>query len=78
MKTISKLDYIYERNSIVNLLEYLCNKFNIKIHNVGKYIERNNNQDCFLKNYMMDSTHSSKDYDKVKLFLFNEIIDVNV
>ena len=75
LKTKSKLDYIDERNSLVNLLEYLCNKYNIKIHNIGKYIE-NNNKDCFIEDYMMDSTHYSKDYDKVKLFLFNEIIRV--
>ena len=73
MKTKSTLNYICERNNFVNLLEYLCNKYNIKIHNVGKYIENNNN-DSFLEDYMSDSTHYSKDYDKVKTFLINEII----
>ena len=74
LKTKSTLDYICERNNFVNLLEYLCNKYNIKIHNVGKYIENNN--DSFLEDYMSDSTHYSKDYDKVKSFLINEIIGV--
>jgi hypothetical protein len=75
LKTKSTLDYIYERNKFVNLLEYLCNKYNIKIHNISKYIENNNN-DCFLEDYMSDSTHYSKDYDKVKSFLSNEIIGI--
>jgi hypothetical protein len=74
LKTKTTLDYIYERNNFVNLLEYLCNKYNIKIHNVGKYIENNNNNNNFLEDYMSDSTHYTKDYDKVKLFLINEII----
>ena len=73
LKTKSTLDYICERNNFVNLLEYLCNKYNIKMHNVGKYIE-NNNKDSFLEDYMSDATHYSKDYDKVKSFLINEII----
>lgn len=77
LKTKSTLDYICERNNFVNLLEYLCNKYNIKIHNVGKYIENNNNNDSFLEDYMSDSTHYSKDYDKVKSFLINEIIGVS-
>jgi hypothetical protein len=79
LKTKPTLDYIFERNIFVNLLEYLCNKYNIKIHNVGKYIENNNNNnnnDSFLEDYMSDSTHYSKDYDKVKSFLINEIIGV--
>ena len=28
----------------------------------------------FLEDYMSDSTHYSKNYDKIKLFLINEII----
>jgi hypothetical protein len=75
LKTKSILDYICERNDFVNLLEFLCNKYNIKIHNIGKYIENNSN-DSFLEDYMSDSTHYSKDYDKVKLFLINKIIGV--
>ena len=31
LKTKSTLNYICERNNLVNLLEYLCNKHNIKI-----------------------------------------------
>jgi hypothetical protein len=73
LRTKSTLNYIYERNNLVNLLEGLCNKYNIKIHNIGKYIENNNNH-SFIEDYMRDSTHYSKDYDKVKSFLSKEII----
>lgn len=75
LKTKLTLDYICERNNFVNLLEYLCDKYNIKIHNIGKYIE-SNNENSFLEDYMEDSTHYSKGYDEVKLFLINEIIGV--
>jgi len=75
VKIKSTLDYIYERNNLVILLEYLCNKYNIKIHNVGKYLE-NKNHDMFLEDYMPDSMHYNKNYDKVKTFLCNEIIGV--
>lgn len=75
LKTKLTLDYIYERNNFVNLLERLSNKYNISISNIGKYIENNNNNNnCFLEDYMEDSTHYSKDYDIIKLFLINEII----
>ena len=30
-----------------------------------QYLEKNNNQ-CFLEDYMRDSTHYSKDYEKIK------------
>lgn len=77
LKTKATMDYICERKIFVTLLEYLCNKHNIKIHNIGKYIENNNNgDDTFLEDYMSDSFHYSKDYEKVKLFLCNEIIGV--
>jgi hypothetical protein len=71
LKTKTTLYYIYERNNFVNLLECLCNKYNIKLHNVGKYIE--NNSEGFLEDYMSDSTHYSKGYDKVKKYLISEI-----
>lgn len=79
LKTKSTLDYICERNNLVNLLEYLCNKYNIKIHNIGKYIENNNNNDCFLEDYMSDSTHynNGENHDKVRSFLCNKIIGVS-
>jgi hypothetical protein len=73
LKTKSTLEYIPERNKLVKLLEDLSNKYNIKIHNIGKYLETYNNN-IFLDEYMSDSTHYSKDYDKVKLFLKNNII----
>ena len=40
------------------------------MHNIGKYIE---NIDYFLQDYMRDSIHYSKNYDKVKSFLINGI-----
>ena len=73
LKTKSHNDYINERNSLVILLERLCNKYKIKIHNIGKYIENNSN-DCFLEDYMSNSYHYSKDYDKIKSFLIDEIV----
>ena len=80
LKTKSTLDYICERNNLVNLLECLCNKYNIKIHNVGKYIENNNNNnDIFLEDYMSDSSHYNKEHRDsgiIKLFLINEIYGV--
>jgi hypothetical protein len=74
LKTKKNNDYIFERNNFVNLLEHLCNKYNIKIHNLGKYIEKINNE-SFLEDYMSDSTHYSKDYDKIQEFLIGEIIE---
>jgi hypothetical protein len=76
LKTLSTRDYIPERNNLVKLLVFLCNKYNIKIHNIGKYIENNNNS-CFIEDYMADSTHYSNYYDKVKGFLISEIFDVS-
>jgi hypothetical protein len=76
LKTKSSLDYIYDRNDFINLLVYLCEKYNIKIHNVGKYIENNTNNECFLEDYMEDLTHYSKYYEIIKAFLINEIIGV--
>lgn len=76
LKTLSTQNYICERNNLVNLLEFLCNKYNIKIHNIGKFIENNNNS-CFIEDYMADSTHYSNYYDKVREFLISEIMDVS-
>lgn len=73
LKTKSTLDYICERNDFVNLLERLCHKYSIKIHNIGKYIE-NNNGESFLEDYMSDAVHYNEDYDKIQSFLINEII----
>jgi hypothetical protein len=72
LKKKSDNDYIFERNQFVTLLEHICNKLNIKIHNIGKYIE-SNNRDSYLDDYMADSTHYSKDYDKIKYFLISKI-----
>lgn len=75
LKTKTTLDYISKRNNFVNLLELLCNKYSIKLHNIGKHLEKNNG-DCFIEDYMSDSTHYSKGYDEVKTFLSNEIIGI--
>ena len=75
LKTKLHNSYIAERNKLVLLLEYLCKMYNIKIHNIGKYIENNSSDYSFLEDYMSDSTHYSKDYENVKAFLIREIID---
>lgn len=72
LKTKNTNDYIPDRNTFVNLLEKLCQKYEIKIHNIGKYIE-NYDPNCYLEDYMSDSTHYSKGFDKVMEFLNNEI-----
>jgi hypothetical protein len=74
LKSKALLDYIDERNTFVILLEHLCKKYDVFLHNVGKYIESLNGDTCFIEDYMADSCHYSKDYGKVKLFLINEII----
>ena len=75
MKTKHTLTYIPERHNLVNLLECLCNKYNIKIHNIGKYIENNNDDDDnFLEDYMSDSTHySNYIIPKIKCFIFLQV-----
>jgi hypothetical protein len=68
-------EYIYERNILVNLLEDFCNEKKIKIHNIGKYIEKNN-VTCFIEDYMPDSTHYDCSYDHfIKSFLNNMIFE---
>jgi len=76
LKTKTTLNYISDRNGLVNLLEYLCKKYNIKIHNIGKYLENENNNECFIEDYMADSRHYSKDYDKINDFLIKNIINI--
>jgi hypothetical protein len=73
LKTKSTLDYISDRNNLVSLLERLCNKYNIKIHNIGKYIE-NNYTDIYLEDYMPNLTHYGNNYEKIRTILTNEII----
>lgn len=74
LKTKVSNEYIQGRNDLVMLLECLSNKYNIKIHNIGKFIENNNNN-CFLEDYMSDSTHYNAYTDEIKQFLIKEIID---
>ncbi|AYV75433.1 MAG: hypothetical protein Terrestrivirus1_307 [Terrestrivirus sp.] len=72
LKTNSTNNYIEERNNFVTSLENLCNIKNIKIHNIGKYIESIDDKP-FLEEYMADSTHYSKGYDNAKRFLIGRI-----
>lgn len=72
LKTKKDNEYIPERSSLVNLLEKICYNYEIKIHNIGKYIE-NYDPNCYLEDYMSDSSHYSKGFDKVIEFLNDEI-----
>lgn len=72
LKTKNLNNYIPDRNIFVNLLENLCQKHALKIHNIGKYIEKFD-KNSYLEDYMSDSTHYSKGFDKVIEFLNNEI-----
>jgi len=74
LKTKVSNEYIQGRNELVILLEDLSNKYNLKIHNIGKFIE-NNNDNCFLEDYMSDSTYYSAYGREIKQFLITEIID---
>lgn len=76
LKTKSTNNYIPERNDLTTLLEKVCIERHFKIHNVGKYIKStNSNSDCFLEDFMPDSHHYSRDYDKVKRFIIEQIIE---
>jgi hypothetical protein len=77
LKTKNSNDYIPDRNNFVKLLEQLSFKYNIHIHNIGKYIESMNTACPFLEVYMYDSTHYSKEHkNMVKSFLIRDIIGV--
>lgn len=73
LKLKSNNEYLSSRNELVNLLEYLCNKKNIYVHNIGKYLENITNNTIFLEDYMQDGKHYSKDYEKVYQYLINKI-----
>jgi hypothetical protein len=75
LKTTSTNDYIHKRNDFVILLESLCKRLNIQIHNIGKYIEETIKSETvpYLEKYMNDSTHYSHGYNYVKKFLENKI-----
>ena len=77
LKTKLSSYYIFERNNFVILLECLCNKYKIKMHNIGKYIESINNTDnSFLELHMPDSTHYDPNTREIiRKFLFHKIID---
>jgi len=78
LKIKSTNDYIEERNKFVILLENLCETKNIKVHDVGKYIESIDGE-SFLEDYMPDSTHYIKDDkvtdDEVRKYLIERIHD---
>jgi len=72
LKTKLDNDYIFERNNLVILLENLCNKYEIKIHNIGKFLE--NNGEYFLEDCMPDSYHyDNNTFPIVKNFLIDKI-----
>jgi hypothetical protein len=73
LKTKSTLDYIYGRNKFVTLLEDMCVNKKIYVHNIGKYIENTTTKDCFIEDYMSDSTHYSIDCKNLKGYLINSI-----
>lgn len=73
LRTTKTNDYIPARNELVTLLEYLGEKKTISIHNIGKYLENNMNDDVFLEEYMKDSTHYSKGNEIIAQFLSGRI-----
>jgi hypothetical protein len=73
LKTRAANAYIGERDAFVTLLECVCAKYNIALHNVGKYIEESNGADSCLEDYMADSYHYSKGHEHVKAFLIREL-----
>jgi len=76
LKLKKTTNYIPDRNDLINILENICSKYEIKCHNMGKFIEKVNLniQESWLEDYMSDSTHYSKDFHKIKQQLIQEII----
>ena len=73
LKTRASNDYIRDRAAFVNLLERLCTKYGIPLHNIGRYLE-NRNSECVLEDYMPDGAHYNKDCEEtIKAYLLQEI-----
>ena len=73
LKLQSNNEYIQKRKKLVDLLEHLCIKLNLKFHNIGKYIEYDLTKKAVLENYMKDGTHYSFGYEEIKSFLIKNI-----
>ena len=74
LKSSALNSYIPKRQELVRLLESICTKFQIKFHDIGKFLETlDNPDDKILEIYMRDSTHFSYGYTFVKSFLVDRI-----
>ncbi len=74
LKTKNLNNYIPERHNFVLLLENICNKTNIKFHNIAKFIEKTYENNCFIEDYMPDSRH----YDKNSKIIINNFLVTNI
>ncbi len=74
LKSTTLNNYIPKRQELVRLLESICTKFQIKFHDIGKFLETlDNPDDKILELYMNDSRHFSYGYTLVKSFLMDRI-----
>ena len=69
--------YIPKRNSLVLLLESICNTLHIQFHPIGVYLEKIDGS-LYIEDYMKDSTHYSNGYDKVKEYLLTNAAAASV
>jgi hypothetical protein len=73
LKSKPTSEYIFERSNLVNLLEDISKKYNLRFHNLRKYIESINPAAC-IEDYMRDSLHYDRiPYITIKEFLIKEI-----
>lgn len=70
--------YIEKRNILVNLIEEICIRHNIKIINVGKYLELNCSKDIFLEDFMYDkiNQHYKADNLEIKALIIEKITGI--
>jgi len=74
LKSCSINNYIPKRQELVRLLESICTKFQIKFHDIGKFLETlHEPDDEILEVYMKDSRHFSYGQSLVKSFLVDRI-----
>ena len=74
LKSNTLNNYIPKRQELVRLLEHISIKFQIKFHDIGKFLETlHDPEDEILELYMNDSTHFSYGYTLVKSFLVDRI-----
>lgn len=74
LKTKTLNNYIPERHNFVLLLENICNKTNIKFHNIAKFIEKPGKNNYFIEDYMPDSRH----YNKNSKIIINDFLARNI